>query len=189
MSVQSIRIVQHRRKTSIENHPSPGGQAQEPTTKSPPGSGLQSRYQTSTIVAHGKTGSLPSRWTTLLFTMSDRTRHIPERPCSRNRRNGIFFSRQGSSYNTRLLQRDPREKPGGAGRDRTDDPLLAKQMLYQLSYGPNFEMSSVHDPKIRRRRQARPGAGPDGPFFKSKWWARVDSNHRPYAYQAYALTT
>ena len=25
---------------------------------------------------------------------------------------------------------------GGAGRDRTDDPLLAKQVLSQLSYGP-----------------------------------------------------
>lgn len=25
---------------------------------------------------------------------------------------------------------------GGASRDRTDDPLLAKQMLSQLSYGP-----------------------------------------------------
>jgi len=27
-------------------------------------------------------------------------------------------------------------KNGGAGRDRTDDPLLAKQVLSQLSYGP-----------------------------------------------------
>ena len=26
--------------------------------------------------------------------------------------------------------------PGGAGRVRTDDPLLAKQVLYQLSYDP-----------------------------------------------------
>lgn len=26
--------------------------------------------------------------------------------------------------------------PGGASRDRTDDPLLAKQVLSQLSYGP-----------------------------------------------------
>ena len=26
--------------------------------------------------------------------------------------------------------------PGGAYRDRTDDPLLAKQVLYQLSYAP-----------------------------------------------------
>ena len=28
------------------------------------------------------------------------------------------------------------KKVGGAGRDRTDDPLLAKQVLSQLSYGP-----------------------------------------------------
>ncbi len=27
-------------------------------------------------------------------------------------------------------------KPGGDGRNRTDDPLLAKQVLYQLSYIP-----------------------------------------------------
>ena len=27
---------------------------------------------------------------------------------------------------------------GGASRDRTDDPLLAKQMLSQLSYGPGY---------------------------------------------------
>ena len=26
---------------------------------------------------------------------------------------------------------------GGGKRDRTDDPLLAKQVLYQLSYAPN----------------------------------------------------
>ena len=29
-----------------------------------------------------------------------------------------------------------RLRPGGASRDRTDDPLLAKQVLSQLSYGP-----------------------------------------------------
>ena len=29
-----------------------------------------------------------------------------------------------------------RERVGGAGRIRTGDPLLAKQVLYQLSYGP-----------------------------------------------------
>ncbi len=27
---------------------------------------------------------------------------------------------------------------GGGKRDRTDDPLLAKQVLYQLSYAPPF---------------------------------------------------
>ena len=31
---------------------------------------------------------------------------------------------------------EPRPRPGGAGRDRTDDLLLAKQALSQLSYGP-----------------------------------------------------
>ena len=49
---------------------------------------------------------------------------------------------------------------GGARRDRTDDLLNANQALSQLSYGPN-----------------------------KGWWARVDSNHRPHAYQACALTT
>jgi hypothetical protein len=30
----------------------------------------------------------------------------------------------------------PKKEDGGAGRDRTDDILLAKQALSQLSYGP-----------------------------------------------------
>ena len=30
-------------------------------------------------------------------------------------------------------------KSGGAGRVRTDDPLLAKQVLYQLSYDPKLD--------------------------------------------------
>ena len=33
-----------------------------------------------------------------------------------------------------------RPTPGGASRDRTDDPLLAKQVLSQLSYGPVTRM-------------------------------------------------
>jgi hypothetical protein len=36
-----------------------------------------------------------------------------------------------------MSSRHPFKKVGGAGRDRTDDPLLAKQVLSQLSYGPN----------------------------------------------------
>jgi hypothetical protein len=32
--------------------------------------------------------------------------------------------------------RDPRRAHGGARRDRTDDLMLAKHALYQLSYGP-----------------------------------------------------
>ena len=30
----------------------------------------------------------------------------------------------------------PKNNSGGADQTRTDDPLLAKQMLYQLSYNP-----------------------------------------------------
>ena len=31
---------------------------------------------------------------------------------------------------------------GGASRDRTDDPLLAKQVLSQLSYGPFVQIKT-----------------------------------------------
>ena len=54
-------------------------------------------------------------------------------------------------------------RSGGARRDRTDDLMLAKHALSQLSYGPLFH--------------------------QQRWWARVDSNYRPHAYQACALTT
>ena len=53
---------------------------------------------------------------------------------------------------------------GGAERDRTVDPLLAKQVLSQLSYSP----------KVREQRL--------------RWWAWVDSNYRPHPYQGCALT-
>lgn len=36
----------------------------------------------------------------------------------------------------RMTASIPAPSNGGAGRDRTDDPLLAKQVLSQLSYGP-----------------------------------------------------
>ncbi len=61
---------------------------------------------------------------------------------------------------------------GGAERDRTADPLLAKQVLSQLSYSPI--QVSIPD------RKATQSLG---------WWARADSNCRPHAYQACALTT
>src|SRR5262245_21040783 len=56
---------------------------------------------------------------------------------------------------------------GGARRDRTDDLMLAKHALSQLSYGP-----------VTRRRM----------LARSKWWAWEDLNFRPHAYQARALT-
>jgi hypothetical protein len=59
-----------------------------------------------------------------------------------------------------LLSRGPK-------RDRTDDLLNANQALSQLSYGPI--------PSFGR--------------LIALWWARVDLNHRPHAYQACALTS
>jgi hypothetical protein len=56
---------------------------------------------------------------------------------------------------------------GGAGRDRTDDILLAKQALSQLSYGPQgFRRSrspSMRQAacKARRREHCRPAKGDD----------------------------
>ena len=64
-------------------------------------------------------------------------------------------------------------KTGGASRDRTDDPLLAKQVLSQLSYGPVTL-------DARRRSPGYPLAG--------FWWVWVDLNHRPHPYQGCALT-
>ena len=50
----------------------------------------------------------------------------------------------------------------GAEETRTPDVLLAKEVLYQLSYVPS---------------------APDG------WWAFLDSNQRPLPYQGSALTS
>ena len=74
------------------------------------------------------------------------------------------ISVQGSRINKKLileLQTETLDRIGGADRDRTGDPLLAKQVLSQLSYSPDYE----------------PG-----------WWAWVESNYRPHPYQGCALT-
>src|SRR5918995_197289 len=55
---------------------------------------------------------------------------------------------------------------GGARRDRTDDLMLAKHALSQLSYGPEW-----------------------GWVVCNPWWAWDDSNVRPHPYQGCALTT
>ena len=87
-----------------------------------------------------------------LFTMSDNPRTL---------------ARSRNSLWTLLSQdwagsRDPAS--GGARRDRTDDLMLAKHALSQLSYGPEAKLAMV------------------------EWWAWEDLNLRPHAYQARALT-
>ena len=67
--------------------------------------------------------------TYLLFTISYRTsNHQVQRPasCKLGSLNDVFASCPAT--NSKNL--------GGGGRDRTDDPLLAKQVLSQLSYAP-----------------------------------------------------
>jgi hypothetical protein len=54
---------------------------------------------------------------------------------------------------------------GGDEETRTPDPLLAKEMLFQLSYVPEL---------VGRCKE---------------WWAFLDSNQRPLPYQGSALTS
>ena len=58
------------------------------------------------------------------------------------------FLTRFASLLCRVIPRDkgffkPLTHAGGDNRDRTDDPLLAKQVLSQLSYTPIFHTGSV----------------------------------------------
>ena len=82
---------------------------------------------------------------------------------------------------------------GGAERDRTADPLLAKQVLSQLSYSPIQVAPQGYNQEIRQRLnhksiQTTQITGCAQKRKGKSWWARVDSNYRPHAYQACALT-
>ena len=65
---------------------------------------------------------------------------------------------------------------GGGERVRTDGLLRARQALSQLSYTPesiaDLGLQVYHNSKIPMRL----------------WWAWMELNHRPHAYQACALT-
>ena len=75
------------------------------------------------------------------------------------------------------------ETIGGGERDRTDDLLLAKQALSQLSYTP---VGTVMGPRSGFRVQLETRK----PELKTdKWWVWLDLNQRPHAYQACALTS
>src|SRR5512146_428993 len=68
----------------------------------------------------------------LLFTMSDNTRRRTSRGRDEIACANLFFLRTSLSETDGITA-------GGARRDRTDDLLLAKQALSQLSYGPEPE--------------------------------------------------
>ena len=48
------------------------------------------------------------------------------------------------------------EANGGAERDRTADPLLAKQVLSQLSYSPNSLGTAPADKRQHKARSSTP---------------------------------
>ena len=78
---------------------------------------------------------------------------------------------------------------GGASRDRTDDPLLAKQVLSQLSYGPFCGCVFLFYALLLKTKIA---ALTDCDTFTAtvteNWWVWEDLNFRPHPYQGCALT-
>jgi hypothetical protein len=98
-----------------------------------------------------------------------------------------------------------RKVSGGGRRDRTDDLMLAKHALSQLSYAPvpeNTKLASRLNDRLSQaglpsRSSRRPSAyAQDGlrrdilalACASEGWWAWEDLNFRPHAYQARALT-
>jgi hypothetical protein len=100
---------------------------------------------------------------------------VKEQAVCRSLHNGKVGRSRTSPADRRQLKADSADTSaagaGGGDRDRTDDLLLAKQALSQLSYTPgeavSYQLSA---------------------FRSSEWWAREDLNLRPHAYQARALT-
>jgi hypothetical protein len=77
-----------------------------------------------------------------------------------------LFDPSKNGWKKFTFEHSDEERIGGADRDRTDDPLLAKQVLSQLSYSPLLPIKASD----------------------KGWWAWVDSNYRPHPYQGCALT-
>jgi hypothetical protein len=104
----------------------------------------------------------------------DTRRRLEDLPRSRPWNSALGLGRPGSTRCLRLsdwcdLAQDRilrcgsrRLGDGGDEETRTPDPLLAKEMLCQLSYVP---------------------------LGRKWWWAFLDSNQRPLPYQGSALTS
>ena len=73
-----------------------------------------------------------------------------------------------------------RRRHGGASRDRTDDPLLAKQVLSQLSYGPMPDEESAHGGAASCAGGAQVMVGLGGLEPPASPLSGVRSNHLSY---------
>ncbi len=122
------------------------------------------------------------------FTLHDVEQHAPAKARAMRRLDGpaansCFCGRaleprcRGLRFRSTVPLRPTARGDGGARRDRTDDLMLAKHALYRLSYCPDG-----HQLRCRPRINPQPRAP------ASDWWAWEDSNFRPHAYQARALT-
>jgi hypothetical protein len=83
---------------------------------------------------------------------------------------------------------------GGAEEIRTPDLRRAKAALSQLSYGPLLTTSlrpGVQDapPRPEPTTLSAQYALLEHLRHQDRWWAMVDSNHRPRSYQDRALTS
>src|SRR5690606_18635533 len=78
---------------------------------------------------------------------------------------------------------------GGADRDRTGDPLLAKQVLSQLSYSPSAlpHLAERYASQTSANRSALTRIG-QREAHRRTWWVWEDLNFRPHPYQGCALT-
>jgi hypothetical protein len=82
-------------------------------------------------------------------------------------------SRQAGVQLRHSIARKPIPMDGGARRDRTDDLMLAKHPLYQLSYGPDYWISSA-------RLCSREMVGPGRLELPTLRLSGVRSNHLSY---------
>ena len=88
-------------------------------------------------------------------------RQHARRTYSRGRDQDAYTRISFSRTSIRVVQVD-RIAAGGARRDRTDDLLLAKQALSQLSYGPAFDWQILCRLANRSSRKQQPRLRPCG---------------------------
>src|SRR3546814_20059008 len=76
-------------------------------------------------------------------------------------------------------------RDGGGDRNRTDDLMLAKHALSQLSYAPFRHGFGGQPPFATPSDEGWPATRS---AQRAEWWAREDWHFRPHAYKAGPLT-